>query len=204
LGPRGRWFESTHPDSGFGFVHGNRVPLLDRFDLIDRIDPIDLPPLRSIRSTRSIMSIRSSHNSPEKACCGGIPHGFVGREEGFVKEKDGGRKARVRLRFVGPDHHSCHPERQRRIWAAHERERRFGSLARCFASLSMTNAGWSPTKTSRTPRLAADNCCHVSGEYPSILWEQSLRWCRAGVGRTLTPPRDATIMYGELYDSSGL
>jgi hypothetical protein len=38
------------------------------------------------------------------------------------------------------------------IWAKHENKRWSHSPPRCFASLSMTNAGGSPTKISRTPR----------------------------------------------------
>jgi len=90
--------------SGFGFVHGNGIPLLDR---IDRADPVDLLSPGSIRSTRSITSIRSS--------------------SAFVKGE--------------------------RRWL---------------------------------PRLAADDCCHVSGKYPSILWDQSpsaLVLRRLGAGR---------------------
>ena len=44
----------------------------------------------------------------------------------------------------GVGRHCCHPERQRRIWAACGNRRRFRSLARCFASLGMTNRAGPP------------------------------------------------------------
>jgi hypothetical protein len=59
-------------------------------------------------------------------------------------------------------HSSCHPERQRRIWAEHANKRWSPSLARCFASLSMTNTGGGPTRFSRT-RVSAWPGFHLTG-----------------------------------------